>query len=303
MKEWAKNTFVPRPENGHYPRFWRGGSLAALAVAAAVLAGAWLAAPALVGQRSFLSAILPGAIVSLTNEERAELAVPALAESAVLAAAAQAKADDMAARGYFAHYTPEGRSPWYWLDQAGYAYQRAGENLAVNFSDSEDVVDAWMRSPTHRANIAKGTYSEIGVAMARGEFEGKRAVFVVQFFGTPKAGTASIAAVPPDTASSSAVAESAASATPIVAGASIESVAALAASPRSAARPLLWGLFSLVAIAFALAVIVKPKIQFRSILLAGAALLLALGGLLAWDTRASAPETLLGGRSATSTER
>ena len=69
--------------------------------------------------------------------------------------------------------------------KAGYDFSSAGENLAVNFSDSKDVIDAWMNSPEHRANILSNKFTEIGVATAMGTYEGSQVVFVVQEFGTP----------------------------------------------------------------------------------------------------------------------
>jgi hypothetical protein len=82
---------------------------------------------------------------------------------------------------------PDGVSPWHWFSEAGYTFAHAGENLAVHFTDSREVVEAWMKSPTHRANIVNGNYQEIGVGTARGRFEGYDTVFVVQLFGTPAA--------------------------------------------------------------------------------------------------------------------
>jgi len=92
----------------------------------------------------------------------------------------------MASKGYFAHYSPSGLSPWYWFTKAGYSYKKAGENLAVNFKDSDDVVRAWMNSPTHKANIVKEGYTEIGIGIAEGVYQGKKATFVVQLFAAPQ---------------------------------------------------------------------------------------------------------------------
>ncbi len=134
----------------------------------------------------WLSTVVPSLVIRLTNEERASDHLPALQPSRALAAAAQAKADDMAARGYFAHNTPEGRLPWIWLEQAGYDYESAGENLAVNYYQSETVTTAWMQSSAHRANILRKEFTEIGIGVARGEYQDAPALFVVQFFGRPK---------------------------------------------------------------------------------------------------------------------
>lgn len=132
-----------------------------------------------------VSTILPAIVVELTNEERSENAAQPLRRSAVLDEAATRKAEHMAAQGYFAHYSPEGVSPWHWFDTVDYSYAHAGENLAIHFSDSGEVVEAWMDSPTHRANIVNNNFTEIGVGTAKGTYEGYETVFVVQLFGTP----------------------------------------------------------------------------------------------------------------------
>jgi len=133
-----------------------------------------------------MAAVISSALVDLTNEDREAENLSTLTVNPVLVAAAQAKADDMAAKGYFAHVTPEGNQPWYWFSLAGYDYSAAGENLAVNFSDSEIVEEAWMKSPTHRANILNVKFTEIGIATARGEYKGRETTFVVQMFGAPR---------------------------------------------------------------------------------------------------------------------
>jgi hypothetical protein len=103
----------------------------------------------------------------------------------LLTVAAQDKANDEATKGYFAHTSPQGLTPWYWFQQVGYNFDYAGENLAVNFSDSEDVTTAWMNSPEHRANILNTDFTQIGIAAAQGVYEGEPTTFVVEEFGTP----------------------------------------------------------------------------------------------------------------------
>lgn len=138
----------------------------------------------------FLAAVVSQEVVSLTNEERESNKVGTLATNELLTKAAQAKAEDMAKNGYFSHAGPDGKTPWQWIAEAGYQYQYAGENLAVRFIDSRDVVDAWMVSPSHRANIVKGVYTTIGVGVAQGFYQGEPATYVVQYFATPKGATA-----------------------------------------------------------------------------------------------------------------
>lgn len=137
-----------------------------------------------------LAAVISATLVDLTNNDRKSDSIGPLKINPKLVEAAQAKADDMASKGYFAHTSPDGRTSWSWFADAGYKYSYAGENLAVNFSDSEDVVQAWMDSPTHRANIMNGKFTEIGIATAEGEYKGKRTIFVVQMFGRPQTNTA-----------------------------------------------------------------------------------------------------------------
>ena len=112
------------------------------------------------------AAITTENIISLTNESRLAYGLAALSENQQLKAAAQAKAEDMLAKGYFAHNTPDGKTPWDFIVSAGYTYLQAGENLAVNFLDAEDVEAAWMNSPGHKANILNKHFQEIGIGIA-----------------------------------------------------------------------------------------------------------------------------------------
>ncbi len=129
--------------------------------------------------------VISAVLVDLTNADREELGARRLAVNDTLTRAAQAKADDMARRGYFAHFDSDGRAPWDWMRDAGYEYKYAGENLAVQFSDSADVVQAWLNSPTHRENLLDNRFTEMGIAVAQGLYEGKPTIFMVQMFGTP----------------------------------------------------------------------------------------------------------------------
>jgi hypothetical protein len=182
----AKDHFIPSPRNVYRPHVLRRPWL--VFFLAVILTAEGVFVFDLIGRQAafnFLASVLPGEVIALTNDERADNSVGQLRENGQLDAAAQAKADDMAANGYFSHIGPDGKEPWAWITGAGYSYKSAGENLAVRFSDSRDVVEAWMNSPTHRANIVKPVYEEIGVGVAQGTFQGKPATFVVQYFGAP----------------------------------------------------------------------------------------------------------------------
>jgi hypothetical protein len=146
------------------------------------------------GFRSMLSAVLPSVVVELTNDERTDEDLTILTRSTLLDEAALLKAEHMRDNNYFAHDSPEGIEPWYWFNEVGYDYIHAGENLAVFFDDSEDVVKAWMDSPLHRDNILKDEYTEIGVATVEAEHKGYSTVFIVQLFGTPADNTVSVLA-------------------------------------------------------------------------------------------------------------
>ncbi|MDQ3245127.1 MAG: CAP domain-containing protein [bacterium] len=181
-----KNHFIPHIGNDYKPHFLRRESILLVLLFVIIVELAFLVQVFFVFDKTkFLAAVLPGVLTNLTNNIRTDNKLSDLTVNPILEKAAQLKANDMASRGYFSHNTPEGNAPWYFLDQVGYKYTLAGENLAVNFFESEDVSRAWMNSPTHRANIVKQGYREIGIAVAFGIYEGKNTVFVVQFFGTP----------------------------------------------------------------------------------------------------------------------
>lgn len=143
-----------------------------------------------------VSAVISSVLVELVNSDRAAHGLGALQRSEALDRIARAKAEDMAHKGYFAHTSPEGKDSWYWFAEGGYEFVHAGENLAVDFADSGDVEKAWMESPSHRENILDGTYTEIGIATARGTYQGRETTFVVQVFGTPRSARAGAPAAP-----------------------------------------------------------------------------------------------------------
>src|SRR3990167_1049727 len=181
-----KKYFIPHKGNDHRPHMLRTEKALVVFSIVLLVETLFLAQVFLIGKNTnFLASVISSVLVDKTNDVRESADLYLLTPNESLELAAELKAEDMAKKGYFAHETPEGHDPWYWLYQAGYNFAAAGENLAVNFTDSEDVIDAWMDSPGHRANILKENYTEIGIATARGEYKGRQAIFVVQFFGTP----------------------------------------------------------------------------------------------------------------------
>lgn len=123
-------------------------------------------------------------LISFTNQKRAENGLKSLSENQQLTEAASKKADDMFAKNYWAHNSPEGTTPWVFIKQSGYNYVYAGENLARGFNSSSDVVNAWMSSPNHRANILSGNYKDVGFSVKSGKLNGEQTFLVVQEFGS-----------------------------------------------------------------------------------------------------------------------
>ena len=182
----AKHHFVPHKGNGYKPHVLKHRVL--LGYSAILILLKILAVTAFIVMPSYnliAMAITPINILSLTNQARALLQLPELKWNDALAAAATAKAKDMLNNQYFAHNSPSGLTPWYWIKKFGYDYKYSAENLAVHFSSAEQVQDAWLASASHKKNIIDPRFDEIGIGISTGEFEGQPSIFVVQMFGKP----------------------------------------------------------------------------------------------------------------------
>jgi len=132
------------------------------------------------------------ALLASTNTERFNLGKSNLQLDPKLSSAAQAKANDMVTRNYWSHTTPDGQQPWKFIAAAGYSYQTAGENLAYGFGTSSEVLEAWMHSPEHRANVLNDTYSQVGFAVANSpNFQGHGPeTVIVALYAEPSGGVA-----------------------------------------------------------------------------------------------------------------
>lgn len=195
----AHHFFTSTRENGGKPHLLHRNIVASgLLVAILVEFGSLSQAITGFHGGTLTASVLPSVVEALTNDQRTAQGDHPLTVNALLTEAAQLKANDMAAKGYFAHVAPDGTEPWHWFNTVGYDYEYAGENLAIDFDDSQQLVSAWMNSPAHRENILKPEYTEIGVGMATGTYQGKETLFVVQFFAKPvSAASASAAAAAP----------------------------------------------------------------------------------------------------------
>ena len=186
MKLTLKKYFIPHEGNDHKPHMLRTEKALIVLSIVLLIEMLFLAQIFIIGKNTnFLAAVISSVIVDKTNTERVSFDLNSLVTDDLLELAAQLKANDMAKKGYFAHETPEGFDPWYWLENVGYNFVAAGENLAVNFTDSEDVVDAWMASTTHKENILRKEFTEVGFARVDGLLDGQQTTLVVQFFGKP----------------------------------------------------------------------------------------------------------------------
>lgn len=187
MSDLLRHLFWPHESNNHKPKILHRHSLLFLTgfliVAQSGLSLFQVIAPRILG---YASQIPPEAIVELTNQKRAEVGAGPLTLDPRLSDAARRKAADMFTKNYWAHNAPDGTKPWDFILAAGYNYLHAGENLARDFTNAPDVVNAWMNSPTHKENLLNPRYQNIGVAVVDGRLTGVETTLVVQMFGTPQ---------------------------------------------------------------------------------------------------------------------
>ncbi|HSX47376.1 MAG TPA: CAP domain-containing protein, partial [Patescibacteria group bacterium] len=101
-----------------------------------------------------------------TNEDRISNGQTKLRFNGLLNSAAQAKAEDLASNNYWAHISTTGKTPWNFITNSGYYYQKAGENLAYGFGSANDVVQAWLNSPEHKDNMLNKDFEDVGFGIA-----------------------------------------------------------------------------------------------------------------------------------------
>lgn len=179
-----KLIFIPVQENNFRPKLLDSNFLIYYLAVLLVIKFAVLPAFFCLYRSSMFASITKEALVNLTNQERKSLGLGELRSDPLLDQAAALKAQDMLNFDYFSHNSPEGKTPWYWIKLSGYNYQKAGENLAIGFVDGEEVMQAWEDSPSHFANLINPGYKEIGIGVARGDFQGQQITVVVQMFGS-----------------------------------------------------------------------------------------------------------------------
>ncbi|MBI4050329.1 MAG: hypothetical protein HY398_02670 [Candidatus Doudnabacteria bacterium] len=124
-------------------------------------------------------------VIAALNADRAQNDLAPLAANPRLEEAARKKAEDLLKIGYFAHTSPIGLEPWDFIRAAGFDYSYAGENLAMNYGNADELESDFLQSPSHRENLLSPNYTDVGVAVVQGLYQGQEAVITVQMFGTP----------------------------------------------------------------------------------------------------------------------
>lgn len=125
------------------------------------------------------------ALLEETNRRRAEHRLEPLRLNEALCRAADERMSEMADLGYWSHESPEGRSPFAAIRASGYPFRTAGENLARGFDTAAVLIDAWLESPGHRANILSADYLDVGFSVLEGATTGRAMGHsVVAMFGS-----------------------------------------------------------------------------------------------------------------------
>jgi len=184
VKSFFQHLFTPTEQNNYRAKSLHTDFLMAYLVIAFVMSFVFkkIGYTNILG---FATDISVDKLYQLTNQEREKTGLTALAYNDKLSTAASLKAQDMFAKNYWAHFAPDGKTPWDFILNSGYQYEYAGENLAKNFLFSDGVVSTWMNSQTHRDNILKREYTEVGYAIVNGILNGEQTTLVVQMFGKP----------------------------------------------------------------------------------------------------------------------
>ena len=301
MIYWFKKHFIPHEGNDHRPHILRDSNIRNIIVVVIFLEIFTFLIPTFTNLNGTgnMAAVLPAVLAEFTNQERQIQNLQILTVNPILNKAAEMKAMDMATYGYFAHTSPEGKTPWYWIKKAEYKYQYAGENLAINFSDSKDVTDAWMASPTHKENIVKDNYTEIGTGVANGIYEGRETIFVAQVYANPLPEVSKqteftksdikkvekIASVIKEEPTNILGAETAANTENVDVSNSIKSIQEptffqkLFASPRNTTNIILYIVFWMIAIALFIYIFIKIKNHHKDLITNGLIVLAIIGAI------------------------
>lgn len=181
------HVFLPHPEEKKRAILLSNRAVVIYCIAMLAIAGLFRLLPSVMpGVLGYASNISVKDLLEYTNAKRKDSGLSELRLNSALSVAAKLKAEDMFNNQYWAHISPGGKEPWDFILGQNYDYIYAGENLAKNFNNSRDVVEAWMKSQSHRENLLSPNYDEIGFAVVNGVMDGYETTLVVQMFGRPR---------------------------------------------------------------------------------------------------------------------
>ena len=180
----VKLAVVPQKANNYRPHAVRRYGIAVIVMLAMLIQGGYngIMTGNVLGSATNITL---ASLLSETNKVRVAEGDQPLVLNQQLVEAANLKAKDMFEQQYWAHVAPDGTTPWQWFSEVDYRYAVAGENLAKNFTNSGSVVSAWLDSPTHRDNVLKNEYTEVGFAIREGKLNGRDTSIVVALYGAP----------------------------------------------------------------------------------------------------------------------
>ncbi len=190
-KRSLKHAVVPHKGNGFHPHLIRRNGL--IIVLGVIIALQFMPQPpvplTVLGEQVDVTS---QSLLDDTNARRSEANVAPLEIDRKLSAAATSKARDMFEKQYWAHTSPDGTTPWYWLREVNYRYDYAGENLAKGFRTSDALITAWMNSPEHRDNMLNPNYQHVGFSVIEGRLDGETTRLVVAMYGSPQTASSGI---------------------------------------------------------------------------------------------------------------
>ena len=176
--------FIPNKKNNFHPHVLRTSGLIIFLIIFALLPLTYnVTAARQLRVLGYATSISVSDLNTLSNQERSDAGLAPLNLNNQLNNAASVKASDMFADDYWSHVAPDGTTPWSFIVATGYSYSEAGENLAKNFNTSGGVVNGWMNSPTHAANVLKSSYTDVGYAVINGTLSGEETTLVVAMYG------------------------------------------------------------------------------------------------------------------------
>ncbi|MBI5467258.1 MAG: hypothetical protein HY975_03560 [Candidatus Kerfeldbacteria bacterium] len=156
-------------------------------------AASWLAVLCIIasfGLTRPVAAISRTAVIQETNRVRTGAHLNRLLRSTTLERAAVAKAESMFRQQYFGHTSPTGQNFWFWLGPNRSRFSQLGENIARGYKNERILLQDWMKSGGHRANILGPAFTHLGIGIRSGRLSGKRVTVIVQLFGKKKVTTA-----------------------------------------------------------------------------------------------------------------